>query len=104
MISPLAMALIDLETHKLTVALAPLRWGANPGGMRRVCIDQNPRWYRELCARYAVHRGKKHPSTRVKRKDTLRVLRRMTAGRYTWSKYAPEIRLLAFKHYPPEPF
>ena len=102
--SPLAMALIDLESHRLTVALAPLRWGANPGGMRRVCVDQNPRWYRELCARYAVHRGKKHPSTRVKRIGTLRVLNRMTAGLCTRSKYAPEIRLLAFKHYPLEPF
>lgn len=104
MMTALEQALIDLESHRLTVALAPLRRPANPEGRRRVLIDQNPKWYRELCSRHAVYRGKRKQSTRVKRRDTLRVLGRLAEGRRTWSKYAPEILLLCYRHYDADPF
>lgn len=104
MTTALEQALIDLESHRLTVALAPLRRPVNYGGMRRVLVDQNPKWYRDLCSRHAVHRGKRKLSTRVKRANTLRVLTRLTCGHPTRSKYAPEILLLCYKHYDADPF
>ena len=90
----------ELESHRLEVQLVPL----NPKmrnwteyGMKRVCVDVPPKWFRKLCQKHtssrAIRRGKH--DTRVRRATILSVLRRLIAGQPTTSKYAAEIRGIA---------
>ena len=50
----------------------------------RVVVSRNPAWYRNLCAAFPKHRkrprAKKHPDTRIVRRDVLRLLERVSAG------------------------
>ncbi len=86
----------ELESHRLEVMLVPLnpnRRGWNDGGMKRICCDQNPAWYRRLCAAHTSSRGirrGKH-DTKLKRANVLALLRRLSAGLDTRSKYRDEI-------------
>jgi hypothetical protein len=92
----LSIMLAELESHRLEVALVPLRAdrrGYNEGGCKRVVVDRNPRWYSELCRNHPSSRVRNHrkPDTKIKRANVLRLLRRLVDGLPTTSKYAAEL-------------
>ena len=87
--------LAELSSHRLHVMLVPLnpnRRGYNEGGCKRVC-DRNPRWYSQFCSRHLSSRVRNHRKldTRIKRRDILRILTRLSAGLPSSSKYAEEL-------------
>ena len=85
----------DLDDRHLRVALVWTFFGNI--GVR--CVEeQNPRWYREFCARYSPSRRAKmrtrsKSDTYIKRAHTLRALRELASGRCR-TIYA--VRLLPF--------
>lgn len=90
----------ELESHQLQVILVPLnprQRNYNDGGMKRCVADKSPRWYALFCAQHPSSRGvrKGKFDTRIKRKNVLRLLRRLSAGLPSCSKYADEIRGIA---------
>ena len=87
----LSCAICELESHELQVGLAPLRWPMNEGGMRRVVLDQNPKWYRILCSRHLSSRPRSKPDTIIKRRSVLSILNQLLHHGYSRSKYAAEI-------------
>lgn len=96
----LQQMLAELESHRLTVMLVPLNprlRNYNEGGMKRVVSDKSPRWYAKFCAQHPSSRGVRRGKfdTRIRRRDVLRILTKLTQGRRTWSKYADELRRLA---------
>ncbi len=98
--SKLHQLLSELESHQLQVILVPLnpnRRGWNEYGMKRVCLDKSPRWYSQLCSRHTSSRGVRRGKhdTRIRRATILNVLRRLCAGRRSWSRYAPELLEMA---------
>ncbi len=89
----------ELEDHKLEVMLVPLNprgRNYNEGGMKRVVCNKPPCWYRDLCNRYpssqGVRRGKF--DTKIKRRNILALLKRLSRGLTTTSKYLPELQRL----------
>ena len=46
----------ELEAHQLTVCLAPAPRPRHECHFIRVKIDENPKWYRNLCAEFPVDR------------------------------------------------
>jgi len=82
----------EFESNRLEVGLAPPRRPMNLGGMIRVPISRNAKWYREFCDRYASSRRRNHRKfdTRIKRANTSRVLSALCDGRQTASKYAED--------------
>lgn len=98
----LQQLLDELESHRLDVQLVPLNprlRGFNEGGMKRVCADKNARWYASYCSRHLSSRKRNHrkPDTKIKRRDTIRLLTRLCAGLTSKSKYADELRRIAGK-------
>lgn len=77
----------ELERRQLRVELAPSRVPevAARGGMIRVVVERNPRWYRDFCAAYPKNRRrprrKNKPDTKIRRGLTLRALREIEGGR-----------------------
>jgi hypothetical protein len=95
-VEALTVMLNELESHRLEVALVPLRAdrrGYNEGGCKRVCVDRNPRWYSQFCNAHLSSRVRNHrkPDTKIKRQNVLRLLRRLVDGLPTTSKYAAEL-------------
>lgn len=91
--------LAQLESHQLQVILVPLNprlRGYNDGGCKRVLADQNPKWYRQFCARHPSSRGVRRGKldTRIKRYNTLRALQQIIAGKPA-GKYEAELRRIA---------
>lgn len=91
--------LAQLESHQLQVVLVPLnpqRRGYNEGGCKRVLADQNPKWYRQFCARHPSSRGVRRGKfdTCIKRLNTLRALQQIIAGKPA-GKYEAELRRIA---------
>jgi len=79
----LIVMLNQLEASQLAVALAPSRrQPKNDWDMIRVCVDVNCAWYRKFCLRHPSSRGvrKGKFDTRIKRRNTLRALRKMVDG------------------------
>ena len=100
MTEALQLLLDQLEPHRLHVILVPLNprlRNYNEGGMKRVCADVPPRWYRTLCynnpSSRGVRRGK--ADTRIRRANILSVLRRLSAGLPSRSRYVPELMQIA---------
>lgn len=96
----LEILLAELESHRLHVILVPLnpqRRGYCEGGMKRVAADRPPRWYSQFCCRHLSSRvrNSKHPDTRIKRANVLRLLTRLAQGKGSVSKYAGELRRIA---------
>jgi hypothetical protein len=96
----LIQMLNELESHRLEVVLVPLNpklRGWNEYGMKRVCADVPPRWYRALCRDYPSSRGVRRgkPDTRIRRANVLRALTRMVEGRGYNGKYAQELIKIA---------
>lgn len=79
LINALHEMLSQLESHQLQVVLVPLNprlRNYNEGGCKRVVADQNPKWYRQFCARHPSSRGVRRGKfdTCIKRLNTLRAL------------------------------
>ena len=100
MTEALQLLLDQLESHRLHVILVPLNprlRNYNEGGMKRVCADVPPSWYRKLCYNNPSSRGTRRggPDTRIRRANILSVLRRLSAGLPSRSKYVPELMQIA---------
>jgi hypothetical protein len=93
----LEMLLCELESSCLEVMLVPLRRPANVGGCYRVASNRNATWYRQFCGRHLSvrMRHRRLPDTRIKRRDIVRILSRLSTGTTSRSKYAPELIALA---------
>lgn len=80
----------ELDANCLEVALAPQRIRTNEGGMIRVVISKNATWYSRFCARYASTRRRRKAAfdTRIKRRNTLRVLDGLITKGRAASQYA----------------
>lgn len=94
----LEMMLNELEASQLEVVLVPQRWFTNHGGMVRCAISKNAKWYRDFCAAHPSGRQRKNlaSDTRIKRRDTLRILRGLLAGT-TRSSYAATLIAIAHR-------
>lgn len=82
----------ELDAYRLEVVLVPQRYRTNEGGMIRVAATKNAQWYRNFCARYASSRRRKNCAfdTRIKRRDTLRVLDGLINKSRAASQYAAD--------------
>lgn len=87
-----------LEAHRLEVQLAPSRRrDRRDSDMIRVVVDHGPGWYRKLCGRHTSGRGirrGKH-DTKIKHANVVSVLRVLTSGRVSSSKYGEELKKIA---------
>lgn len=96
----LEQMLNELQSHKLTTVLTPSkRSDRRDWDMIRVNLDENPRWYRALCARHPskrqVRRGKF--DTVIRRHRIEQALTTMLKGGRVQSIYADELRRIASK-------
>jgi hypothetical protein len=96
LLAEVEMMLNELEASQLEVALVPQRRFTNHGGMVRCAIQKNAKWYRDYCAAHPSSRVRKNlaPDTRIKRRDTLRVLQAIIQGG-SRSKYVPALLAIA---------
>lgn len=79
--------LSELESNGLEVCKIPSKRedssGRLVGGYIRVVVSVNCEWYRRFCASFVRARGRSpKPRTIIKRRDTIRTLKRMIAGPY----------------------
>lgn len=95
----LEVLLCELESNELFVMLVPEKRRTCEGGMIRVAAARNATWYRRFCGNHLSSRRRRNraPDTRIKRRDTIRLLNRLIAGAPTASKYAREIMEFARK-------
>lgn len=89
----------EFESTRLEVGLAPLnpgKRGYNEGGCKRVTLSVNAKWYRDFCARHlsSRKRNKRHPDTRIKRRNVERLLSRLLLVG-SISKYGEELIRIA---------
>lgn len=87
----------ELYAHRLEVILAPAPEPRHCMHCIRVCVDRNPRWYRQLLDRHPSFRRRCRPDSRVKRACVVRVLEQLIAGRPCRSRLAPELLSIARK-------
>jgi hypothetical protein len=87
----------ELESFRLWVVLVPCRFRTNSGGCIRVAAEKNAPWYREFCRWHASSRKRKNLAfdTKIKRRNTHRVLAALVEGKKTASQYAPEFISIA---------
>ena len=95
--NPYTVLIEDLMSRQLKVDLVP---GREPRKWVRIVEEQNPGWYRRLCAAYPVRTHKKKPSTIIKRRDILRILKRLEQGLPTRSHYAKDLTVIAMTYDP----
>jgi hypothetical protein len=71
----------ELEASSLEVVLVPQKRRSNEGGMIRVAVNKNAKWYRDLCAANLSSRKRKNtaPDTLIKRAHVLRTLTQLLA-------------------------
>lgn len=72
----------ELESSQLVVVLVPQKRHTNEGGMIRVAVSRNCRWYRVFCAKNPSTRKRRNsaPDTAIKRFRTIDALTKMIAG------------------------
>lgn len=90
--------LCELESHMLVTILAPSkRRDRRDHDMIRVNLDENPRWYRRLCDKHPSSRGVRRGKhdTKIKRRNVIALLTRLTSGLPARSKYEAEVRSIA---------
>jgi hypothetical protein len=87
----------ELECNRLEVFLVPQRIRTNEGGMIRAAYSKNASWYRFFCACYSSSRRRRNAlfDTRIKRRDTLRVLNGLINNGRSKSKYAEDVLEIA---------
>lgn len=92
----LSEMLNELESYRLEVALVPQKRFTNEGGMIRVAVCQNAKWYRDFCAAHLSRRVRRKAATdtRIKRAGTVRALVAMLAGDWR-SDYCATIAAIA---------
>jgi len=85
----LSMMLAELTSSRLEVILVPQRHYTNIGGMVRCAISKNAPWYSRFCGRHGSARFRKNAAfdTRIKRRETIRILTALCESRATASKY-----------------
>lgn len=84
----------ELEASALEVILVPADDYFRDGySMKRVAIEQNPGWYRDLCALYLSsapsHRRRCKLDTCIKRRETLQALSSIADGRHDQHDHEP---------------
>src|SRR5512133_513772 len=86
----------ELESNRLEVCLIPCRRECNIGGMIRVPLSQNAKWYRDFCACYPSSRRRKKSAfdTKIKRANTIAALNSILRGE-TRSVYASHLLRIA---------
>lgn len=91
----------ELEAGALEVQLAPAPRPAHEGHCIRVIANLNARWYRDFCAEHLSARLRRNPrpDTIIRRRDTIRALRAMIAGRSTGPIYAARLTDAARSYY-----
>ena len=96
LVEELGTMLAELEENRLEVVLVPQRYRTNEGGMVRVALSRNAPWYREFCASYPSGRRRKNAAfdTRIKRRDTSRLVESLLAGKAR-SAYAAHVLAIA---------
>jgi hypothetical protein len=89
--------LAELESSMLVTVLVPCKRQCNEGGMRRVNMSENPRWYKKLCAAHTSSRGVRRGKhdTKLKRRNILSLLGALASGRTPRSKYVGELERIA---------
>lgn len=94
----LQFMLCELESHQLTVILAPSkRHDRRDWDMIRVCVDKSPRWYAHFCSAHESGRKNKRAKhdTLIKRRETLKALNRLIEGRALGTVYEERILAIA---------
>jgi hypothetical protein len=83
----------ELEGSCLEVVLVPERRRTCEGGMIRVAVSKNATWYRQFCALYASSRVRRNNAfdTRIRRRETVRALKRFAAGAAPRGVYAERL-------------
>lgn len=96
----LELLLADLESHQLVTVLVPCKRECNEGGMIRVNMSVNPKWYRDLCSRHPSSRGVRRGrfDTKIRRRNIVRALERMIEDK-DGGKYGEELRRVAERLY-----
>lgn len=91
------LMIAELESSRLEVGLVPERRQTCQGGMIRVALSRNCAWYRRYCADHPSCRKRRNLAvdTRIKRRDTLRLLDRLARGLRCRSKYEEPLRRIA---------
>jgi len=86
----------ELESNRLEVGLIPCRRECNVGGMIRVTLSQNAKWYRDFCANYPSTRRRKKSAfdTKIKRANIVAALNSILRGE-TRSVYASHLLRIA---------
>lgn len=92
----LSEMLSELEAYRLEVALVPQKRFTNVGGMIRVAVCQNAKWYRDFCAAHSSRRVRRKAAsdTRIKRAGTVRALVAMLSGEWR-SDYCATLAAIA---------
>lgn len=100
-----AAMLGELEGNCLRVELVPLKRETNVGGCRRVAASRNAVWYQKFCAKHPSGRKRKNAAfdTRIKRRDIVRILTRLSRGLPSRSKYVPELQAIS-RRFEGDPF
>lgn len=88
--------LCELESSHLEVILVPQRRFTNEGGMVRVAVSRNCKWYRAFCRANPSSRVRRNsaPDTRIKRFRTVAALGAMIAGEHS-TYYRRELERIA---------
>ena len=91
------LLLAELESMQLQVVLVPARRRNSETDCIRVAVEKNPDWYRRFCARHPSSRGTRRGKfdTRIRRANVAAVLKRISAGLPSKSKYATELGAIA---------
>ena len=89
--------LSDLCSHRLTVELFPAPDPKHENHFVRIATDRNPLWYRNLCAAHASRRETKSGKfkTKIKRRNVVSVLTRLSEFLDTKSVYRAELEKIA---------
>ena len=79
--------------HEVILLPSKIETCANDGGCIRVATNRNPKWYREMCARFPKKRGRarKKPRTHIKKEEVLVTIQRLAGRGVSTSKYCPYI-------------
>ena len=86
----------DLLSNQLEVCLVPsTTHRARNGCCSRAVVSKNPKWYRDFCKTYEYDHRKKKAKTIIKRRDILKLLKRLSEGKIVYSKYIEHLTEIA---------
>lgn len=85
--------LYELEDNHLSVVLIPQKEPLNHGACLRKACSHNAEWYQEFCGRHESNRKRiyRNFKTKIKRRETIRMLNRLIEKGNSESKYAEEL-------------